>query len=341
MDLTQRRRIILAAIIEQHVKTGEPVGSKSLLDVLEMSLSSATVRNEMAELVERGYLEQPHPSAGRVPSHKGYRYYIDHLMGTKGLDEAQRQRIEQCLPKNSHEPSRVLEQASEALAAITNCAAVSTTPACEGVVIKRIEMIPVGTRTAMIVLLTSTGILKSEVCRADGDLTPSVCEAFYNIVSSALVGRRVDDVSIAFLQTIAANVSAEFLTLLPLLAGVADLAGAASQADVMLEGQSNLFNYRELGENALELMEFLKGDGHLSRLLSSTKPGLDIKIGSENEYRQLKNSSLIVARYSIKGYDGGAIGLIGPTRLDYAALIPSVKYLTELVGEILTQALEE
>jgi heat-inducible transcriptional repressor len=341
MDLNERRQKILAAIIEQYVNTGEPVGSKSLLEALPMSLSSATIRNEMAELVEMGYLEQPHTSAGRIPSHKGYRYYIDHLMGENELDDDQRRRIEQSIPKNTNEPGRLLEHANEVLADITNCTAVSTTPACDGVLIRKIEMIPVGTRTAMLVMLTSTGILKSEVCRAGGELTPAVCEVFYNIISGALVGRRVDEVSIAMLQTIAAAVSGEFLTILPLLAGVADLASAAAQADVLLEGQSNLFNHRELEENALELMEFLKRSEHLGRLLSSGKAKLDIKIGEENEYRQLKNSSLIVARYNIKGQESGAIGLIGPTRLNYAQLIPSIKYLTDLVGRILTQGLEE
>ncbi|NLB35813.1 MAG: heat-inducible transcription repressor HrcA [Clostridiales bacterium] len=341
MDLNERRQKILAAIIEQYVKTGEPVGSKSLLEALQLSLSSATIRNEMAELVEMGYLEQPHTSAGRVPSHKGYRYYIDNLMGENELNDVQRRRIEQSIPKNMHEPERLLEQANEVLANITNCTAVSTTPACEGVLIRKIEMIPIGSRTAMLVILTSTGILKSEVCRAGGELTPAVCEAFYNIISRTLIGRRIDDVSSAMLQTIAATVSDEFLTILPLLAGVADIAAAASQADVLLEGQSNLFNHRELEENALELIEFLKKSERLSRLLASGKAKFDIKIGEENEYRQLKNSSLIVAKYNIKGKESGTIGLIGPTRLNYAQLIPSIKYLTDLVGRIITQGLEE
>lgn len=340
MELNERKRKILAAVIENYIRTGEPVGSKALLSELDMAVSSATVRNEMAELSAMGLLEQPHTSAGRVPSNAGYRYYVDNLMNREEPDEKMRRLIESKMFKGPAEPEKVLENASEVLADITNCTAVSTTPAGESSRIKRIEMIPVSSRTVMLVLLTSTGILKSKLCRADGEITPSVVEAFYNITSAKLVGCLISDISIVTMQTLAASLGMEALTLLPLLAGVAELASQASQTDIMLGGQSNLLNHRELEENAHELMEFLKKSEPLSQLINSNTNNIGVLIGKENRYPELEKSSIILARYKVND-DAGTIGIIGPTRIDYAKLIPGVKYLTDLVGKLLTQALDE
>ena len=341
MELSDRKKKILAAVVEQYIKTGEPVGSKSLLENLPMSLSSATIRNEMAELASMGFLEQPHTSAGRIPSHSGYRYYVDNLMSRTELDERMRKHIEQAVSEKSGDADSLLSRAGEVLADLTNCAAVSTTSVGESAVIKRIEMVPVGMRTAMLVLLTSTGILKSKICRADSEITQSLSESFYNVTSAALVGRPLSEVNIAAMQTLAASVGSDAFAMLSLLAGITELARDAAQVDVRLDGQSNLLNYSELEQNAYELMEFLRKGEPLGNIVNLNKNDVDILIGKENKYRQLEHSSVIMARYSIKNQDGGTIGLIGPTRIDYAKLIPSVKYLTDLVGRILTKALEE
>ena len=340
MELSERKQIILAAIVEQYIRTGEPVGSKSLLETLPMRVSSATIRNEMAELVSMGLLEQPHTSAGRVPSHAGYRYYIDHLMHTRELDEDARRKIEAAMGQGG-DPEHLLSRAGEVLADMTNCAALSTTPAGESVRIRRIEMVPVGTRTAMLVLLTSTGILKSRICRADTPITVPVLERFYNVTSSHLVGKPLCDMQITTMQTLAASLGADAFTMLPFLAGIAELARDASQAAVRLDGQSNLLGYRELEENAYELMEFLRKGEPLNALIAQNNADVHVLIGKENKFRQLENSSLILARYDVGGEESGTIGVIGPTRLDYAKLIPSVRYLTDLVGRLLTQSIRD
>ena len=340
MELSERKQKILAAIVEQYIRTGEPVGSKSLMEMLPMRVSSATIRNEMAELVSVGLLEQPHTSAGRVPSHAGYRYYIDHLMHARELDEDARRKIEAAMGQDG-DPEHLLSRAGEVLADVTNCAALSTTPAGESVRIRRIEMVPVGTRTAMLVLLTSTGILKSRICRADSPITVPILERFYNVTSSQLVGKPLSEMQITTMQTLAASLGADAFTMLPFLAGIAELARDASQAAVRLDGQSNLLGYRELEENAYELMEFLRKGEPLNALISQTPADVHVLIGKENKFRQLENSSLILARYDVNGEESGTIGVIGPTRLDYAKLIPSVRYLTDLVGRLLTQSIRD
>lgn len=340
MELSPRKEKILASVVESYIKTGEPVGSKSIM--AELSVSSATIRNEMAELSALGYLEQPHTSAGRIPTNEGYRYYVDHLMAVRHLDESVKHRIEAGVTLKNASPEAILARASEFLADMTECAAVSTTPSGENATIKRVEFVPVGTRTGMIVLLTSAGMIKSKVCRSDYDLTASVIEKFYNIVKSTFIGMPLDDIDTATLQTLVASMGADALTMIPFVSTLSELASESMKTSIMLGGQSNILRYgSEYGSTAYEILDFLRRGEPVSRLLSETKDDVGVTIGGENKFRQLENSSVITAHYTIDGDKRGSIGLIGPTRIDYASLIPSVRYLTDLVGGLLTQALKE
>lgn len=340
-DLSERKKLILAAVVEQYIRTGEPVGSKGLLEASDLNVSSATVRNEMSELDTMGYLEQPHTSAGRIPSSRGYRYYIDNLMKNREIDDLNRRLIEAGISSVAGDPERLLTQAGELLAEMTNCAAVSTTPPGESSIIRRIELVPVGSRTVMLVLLTSNGMLRSRLCRLECEFKPKIAEMFYNITASTLVGRSVSEIGVAAMQTAAASLGADAIMMLPLLAGASELAQSAAQSQIKLEGQSNLLSNGGYGSSVGELMEFLNRGEPISRVINSASGGFDVKIGSENLFRQLEKSSVIIARCNVAGKDGGSIGLIGPTRMDYERIIPSVRYLTDLVGRLITQALEE
>ncbi len=340
-ELSERKKLILAAVVEQYIKSGEPVGSKELLALTGMSVSSATVRNEMSELSAMGYLEQPHTSAGRVPSQKGYRYYVDNLMRSREIDELNKRMIEAGISSAAGDPERLIAQAGEVLADLTKCACVSTAPGGDAVIIRKIELVPVGLHSAMLVLLTSNGILKSRLCRLDCELTAKICEEFYNIVDSCIIGKPAADISVVSMQTAAASVDSDPFAMLPLMAAVCELARSMEDSRIILGGSSNLFSHKDYGVGAIELFEFLNKREPLSAVMSGIKEPLDVIIGKENLYRQLENSSVIVAKYSVGGRDSGTIGLIGPTRMDYESIIPSVKYLTNLVGRMITQAIEE
>ena len=341
MELSQRKEKILAAVVEHYIKTGEPVGSKLLQKDPEISVSSATIRNEMAELSSMGLLEQPHTSAGRIPTDEGYRYYVYHLMGVRQLDDADKRRIEAGISIRNASPENILKRANDFLADMTNCAAISTAPSGENVTIKRVEFVPVGTRTGMVVLLTSNGMIKSRVCRSDVDLNASVIEKFYNIVKTSFVGTELDAIDTATLQTLVASMGEDALTMIPLISTVSELASEAMEIPLMLGGQSNIFHYGDYGATAYELMDFLRRGEPLSKILTDNKKDLDVKIGSENKFKPLENSSVIMAQYDVGGENHGSIGIIGPTRIDYATLIPSVRYLTDMVGKILSQVLNE
>lgn len=342
MELGKRKELILAAIVEHYINTGEPIGSKMLMQTLPISVSSATIRNEMSELSEMGLLEQPHTSAGRIPSQLGYRYYIDNLMNTDSLSEEQQLMIKTELERSMGSPDKLLGKAGEILARMTGCAAVATTPTDEGAVIKRIELMPVGRRIAMIVMMTSSGIIKNGVCKLETELTPDIVRAFYDVVADCFIGRPVSDVGTVMIQTLVASLGENALAMSPLFVVLADIASQALQAEIRLEGQQNLLHHREFGDDIFEMMQFFDEREKLERAISGAKsPGLQVIIGKENKFRQLENSSMIIARYSIGGHDGGAIGIIGPTRIDYAKLIPNIEYLTDLVSKMLTDTLEE
>ncbi|MBR2730446.1 MAG: heat-inducible transcription repressor HrcA [Clostridia bacterium] len=340
-ELNERKKQILAAVVEQYIKTGEPVGSKELIACTGLKVSSATVRNDMSELVSLGYLEQPHTSAGRVPSQKGYRYYVDHLMRAREIDELNRRLIDAGISSAAGDPERLITRAGEVLADLTKCASISKAPGGDSMLIRKIELVPIGVHTAMLVLLTSNGILKSRLCRLDAPLTSKLCEEFYNIVQAAILGKPASEINVASMQTVAVSVDGDSFAMLPLMAAVCELARSTAQSRILLGGSSNLLGHKEYGASAAELLEFLNKSEPITEVMRGGARPIEIRIGRENMYRQLENSSVIVAKYSVGGDDTGTIGVIGPTRMDYERIIPSVRYLTDLVGRLITQALEE
>lgn len=345
MEMTERKEKILAAIVEKYIQTGEPVGSKSLVDALGFSVSSATIRNEMADLIEMGYLEQPHTSAGRIPSSKGYRYYIEHLMTAYEMSSVEKGIINSKLRESSADPQAVLEKTGNILADMTHCAAITTTPTDFEAIVKKVELVPIGTRTAMVVMLTSTGILKTKVCRTNSEITIDVAESFYNIVKTHFIGKPASELSIAKIQTLALSLGEKSLVMTPLLVALSDTAKMTERTEMLLEGQRNLLNHREFESNAFELMDFLHRAEPLNMVFSSyndTDNGMPkVLIGNENIFKELQSSTMIFSKYSIGNHESGTLGIIGPTRIDYARLIPSIKYLTEVVGIILSDNMED
>lgn len=341
--LPPRRQKILAAIIEQYIETGEPVGSKALLQNAGLNVSSATIRNEMAELTSLGFISQPHTSAGRVPTQYGYRYYVDNLMQPAELGENDRRRIEAGVDYRSGDPELLLETANEALVNLTNFAAISTTPSDENAYIRNIEMVPISPKQAMVVLLTSTGILKSKPCRTDVEIDANLRKTFIDVVDQNFLGQPLSSITTVKIQTIVASLGMNALSMSPLLVTIADLVEAASVSEINLKGQSNLLGYKEYDENAGQLLDFLHKEEPLGMLVSSAEgdSDIEIRIGSENRYKELENSSMIISKYKIGNNATGAIGIIGPTRMNYSKLIPSIKYLTDIISKVLSDVYEE
>ena len=349
MELSERKLKILAAIVNTYVETGEPVGSKLL--ALELGVSSATIRNEMANLVEMGYLQQPHTSAGRIPSQKGYRIYIDRLMPEAAITEEEQKYLDGMLMVNAYDPDKLLSCVSQLLANTSKFAAVSTMPSGSGAVIKGVQFVQTS-RTAMAILITSTGVMKTRVFRCDFDITAEMLRIFFRIFNEKFAGLPVSAVTPAFIQSVGVSLGEMAVLMSSALLAVLEVARDCMHAEINLKGETNLLFYPEfqLG-NVRRIMDFLESEQEVSRFLTKgleqtehSVPRISkaqVFIGSETNRPELSDSSLIIAHYSIGGEHAGTIGIIGPTRMHYGKWIAHLEYVSDSVGKMLTSLMKE
>lgn len=340
MEMTPRKEKILASVVTGFVKSGEPVGSKAIAD--EIGVSSATVRNEMAELIELGFLEQPHTSAGRVPSQKGYREYVDRLMETPPLGEEEKRYLDSMLLTSAYDPERLLRGVSKVLAAVTRYAAVVTTPSGASAKIKAVQFVQTSRRTAMLILLNSAGAMQSRVFHCDFDLTSELVRMFFRVFNEKLAGKDVSEVTPALLQSMAVSLGQMYVLVGAPLRALLEAARDAMQTDLYLNGQMNLLFYPELElGGARRVMDFLERREDVVSLLRC-KPGcVTVLIGRESGRPELSDSAVAVSRYQVNGQDAGAIAAIGPVRMDYAKLTVILRYLSDETGNMLTMLMRE
>ncbi|WP_101697352.1 heat-inducible transcriptional repressor HrcA [Clostridium minihomine] len=340
MELSERKLRVLAAIVDAYVKTGEPVGSKVL--AADLGVSSATVRNEMADLVEIGLLEQPHTSSGRIPSQKGYRLYIDRIMNRRPISEEEQRYLDGLLFSSAYDQQKLLEGVSQVLAGLTRFAAVSTAPSGRKADIRALQFVQTSRRTAMLILLTSAGTMNHQVFRCEFDLSPEILRVFFRVLNEKLAGVPVAAVTPAFIQTLAASLGELTVLMSSALMALLEAAQESVETEVRLNGQMNLLFHPEFERgNARRVMDFLERPQDLAQLLLQPQQEVRVMIGEETHHPELRDSSIIIAQYAIDGEKAGAIGLIGPTRMDYAGLIAKMEYLSRTVGRRLTELRQE
>ncbi len=335
MVLTQRQERVLACVVAGYSKTGEPVGSKAVSE--ELGVSSATVRNEMAGLIELGLLEQPHTSAGRVPSQRGYREYIDRLMPPKPLEEREKRIFDSMLLGSAHDPEGLLLRAAQLLAGASQCMAAATTPNGAGTVIKAVQFVQTARRRAMLLLLSSAGSMKTKVFRCDFDLTPELTRLFFRVFNERVTGKRAEDITPAFAQSMAASLGEMYVLLGPPLQALLETARDTAETQVLLSGQMNLLFYPELEQRGVRrVLDFLERRENLLRLLEARPGKAQVLIGRETGRAELEDVSLAVARYQVDGQDAGSLCTLGPVRMDYPRLTAILEYLARQVGGLLT-----
>ena len=337
MELSERKRKILRAVVEQYVQSGVPVGSKSVCDHLDFPVSSATVRNELSDLSEMGLLDQPHTSAGRVPSHRGYRLYVDQLMKPKALGTEERQIIDSLLLSSAYDPEKLLSGVSRALSALTRCAAVSTTPGGGDAAIRAVQFVQTSRRTAMLILMSSAGTMKTRVFHCDFDLTNDILRVFFRVFNGKLAGKNVSDITPAFLQGVGVSLGEMYVLMGAPLRALLEVARDTMGTEVLLAGQMNLLFYPELEHGgARRVMDFLERREDVANLLRQ-KPGqVSFLIGREMGRPELDKSALGVARYQVDGHDAGALAVLGPVRMDYPRVASVLQYMAGQVGQHLT-----
>ena len=337
MDLTPRKQDILSSIVSIYIANGEPVGSKLLCNLIG-NISSATIRNEMSDLVIMGLLDQPHTSAGRVPTAAGLRYYVRNLLGKCTIHPSDKYLIDSILPRIA-EKDNMLEAAAGALAEITRCATLITSEADHSTRIHTVELVPISEMVAVIIHLTSAGNVISRKLRLEEPLSPEGAERFIALAKEQLNGRELLQFNAAETgKRIMADAGEYAYETAPLVKALSGLVSEATGAEMKLNGQSNLMCYGGMSPVAArEIFELISRRQTMMKLLddcSSDHAG--VIFGDETGYHVLANSSIIAARYRLgNGTHFGYVGLIGPRRMDYERMIPCVEYFARGLGAIM------
>lgn len=342
MELGARKQQIVSAIVDAYIRTGEPIGSKALVCALDQAVSSATIRNDMADLASAGFLAQPHTSAGRVPTAKAFRFYLDRLLACRPLSEACQREIDEVLETASGDPEKLIAVASELLANETGVAAIAATPDQKGSTVRQIELLPLGVRTAAVLLMTDNGNLDSRVCRLDAECEPAVLSQITEHLNCEFAGKALSEIGLAQAQRLLVQLGGYGLSYAPLLTAFVDLVRESAQADVRLSGQLNLLQHPDYPlDQARSLLSLLSRREWLNGMLTAHPDGLRVVLGSESQRPELSGSCIIMTRYTLGDRANGSLGLIGPVRMDYAQTIPRLQYVAQSVGRLLTQLFED
>ena len=335
-QLGERKKAVLAAVIESYIRTGEPVGSKVLAARLDNAVSSATIRNDMAELAALGYLDQPHTSAGRIPTAKAFRLYIDKLMPRRSVEETRREAIVRRLQRAAGDPERLLGEAAQILSETTGCAALTTAPVQRADTIRRVECLRMSVRTVMIAVMTSSGTLRSRLCRVDATVGDEQLQVLCTLLMDRFANRPLRSIEQSELQQLLMVMDMGGLPLAGLMSGFYDLVRESIDADIRMSGQLQLLQKADYAwDRARLLLNFLSRRDQLTTILEAYNSGLHVLLGSESFCPELEGSSMIVTGYSPDGQQSGTIGLVGPVRMDYASTIPQLEYMARTIEQLM------
>ncbi len=341
MELAARKQKILSAIIESYITTGEPVGSKTLISEAGLDVSSATVRNEMADLTSRGYLIQPHTSAGRIPTQQAYRYYIDNMMSVQPVSQSGKDYIESTLYQNADSPESILQSASDLISQLTDLVAVATTPDGEDSRIRKISFVQTGAHTAMAVVIASNGIIKTKLFRCEFLVTPEILEIFDKALNDTFSGVKLSSINRPFIQTAAARFGELSLFMPNVLMAIMDASKRAREISVCHSGYTKLMFERDADFMMVRaVMEFLNDEHDLARMLENLPLDTSVSIGRENNRTELATSAVISTRYSVDSNPSGVLAVVGPLRTNYSRVISILECVSDCVGKLIGELIE-
>lgn len=338
MELSERKKQILKAIIGDYILTAEPVGSKALAARPELKFSSATIRNEMSELEEMGYLEKPHTSAGRIPSPLGYRLYVDELMDSYDISDKDIPPIEAMLKGKAKELDRLIQEAGRLVSSLTNYASVAVTPDMNRCVIKQFEIITVDTSTFVIVVVTDTGQVKNKLVHTVAPVTKDESELLTYILNQTLTGLPLSQITAERFDVVrrAAGLSA---LLAPVAEYIAELIEELGSQKVFLDGANKLLRFPEYRDpdKAQALLDYITTDDKHLLPVCKDMDGVQFFIGPENGENPLSNASMIYAKYDIGNLGQGVIGIVGPTRMDYKRLSARLSHFAKELNKLIAE----
>ena len=338
MELDERKVKILKAIVSNYLETGEPVGSRTISKYTDLNLSSATIRNEMSDLEDMGYICQPHTSAGIIPTDKGYRFYVDSLMNEKIEAETEKGNLLERVDKME----KMLKQVARVLAANTNYATLVTTPQYNNTV-KFIQLSKVAESKLLAVIMVDGNIVKNKLIDTTYDLKNDEILKFNILLNTFLQGAALEDINLELIQTMKMQ-AGEYADILEnIFQGIMEAIHEADDLKVYTSGATNMLKYPELMDSATaekllgtfedieDKEEFVK---YVEEVINKDNSDIEIRIGDENSSEDLKDCSLVTATYKMPEGAKGTIGIIGPKRMDYKKVVTMLKNLTDELDDI-------
>ncbi|MBQ8746524.1 MAG: heat-inducible transcription repressor HrcA [Clostridia bacterium] len=350
--LSERKKLILKAVIESHIEMGEPVGSKYLTQYKQIAYSSATIRNEMAELEEMGYLVQPHTSAGRIPSEAGYRFYVDSLIERYDMTTREVAELKSALRSRQAELDGILDEAMRLASSMTNYTALALRSRHHTSVVNRFEVIRVTDRKLVLVMVMSSGAVKSKNILSELPLSDAAATLLSQTLNEYLTSVTADEITLPLLMEMERRMGAYAYLVSPVSKGVYETLTSFSGGELKFDGINRLLSYPEYYDfdRLKQMLQMFEQKDDLMRLISEEtraveQSGEDSKvqvyIGHENLVNIMDNSTLILKTIKSGGQTIGTIGIIGPTRMDYSRVISMIDQLTANISDALAGADEE
>lgn len=339
MDFRKRR--VLQAIIDDYVATAEPVGSRTIARKYNLGVSPATIRNEMADLEELGYLEQPHTSAGRVPSDKGYRFYVDNLMEAARIEEDSRRMIRETLSRRSHEMAGLMQQAARLLAEATGQLVLISGPEVRSSICRYVQVLPLKESRLSLVIVTEEGFMHSKVLEFDGTVSPDQLQCISRMLTGCMRGQTLETVAVSLLPRLQREMRALRELLNQALEAILEDLQPGTGERVFVGGAVNLLRQPEFRDvaKASAVLSVLEGEQMARQLLQSCgaeSDGVSVAIGSELNSEHVADCSLVAAGYHVGKRIAGRLGVLGPRRMEYARVVALVDEISREMTVILS-----
>ena len=337
MDLDERKRKILHAIIQTYLETGEPVGSRTISKYSDLKLSSATIRNEMSDLEEMGYIIQPHTSAGRIPSDKGYRLYVDHLMQEKEREVTE---LKELMIQRTDKLEQVLKRVVKVLANNTNYATMISAPQYHQNKLKFIQLSRVDEHQILAVIVAEGNVIRNKLIPLCEELDTETILKLNILLNTMLNGKTIAEINLQMISSMKEQAGIHSNIISDVVDAVAEAIHSDEGMEIYTGGATNIFRYPELSDNgkASELIQTLEEKQMLAELVTETlskeDKGIQVYIGSESPVQSMKDCSVVTATYELGQGLQGTIGIIGPKRMDYENVMSTLKTLMDQLDDV-------
>ncbi|HBQ63865.1 MAG TPA: heat-inducible transcription repressor HrcA [Clostridiales bacterium] len=328
--MNERKLNILRAVINDYIMTAEPIGSRTIARKHELGLSSATIRNEMADLEEMGYLAQPHTSAGRIPSVKGYRLYVDHLIRLTELTLEEVISIRNAISEQAFELNRLMRHVTSILSEATGYISIATIPKMNQNKIKAVQVLPVEPGKLLVVSVAEGGIVRNRLVRISVTPDPNFVQKVSRVLNSKISGLNMNEINLEVIRGIKEDIQVPDSMLMPILDAVYDCIGSIDSNEAYVDGTVNLLGYPEFHDpvRVRELFRLLDEENNIQQLLNrdeTNSTNVTISIGTENRLEQARDSTVVSTSCPMGDSMMSSIGIIGPTRMDYSRVISIMK----------------